>query len=1375
MLSIVSLLNDNDRKALGDNAMIKTSASIRDAAKIGLQSLYANADEIFEKYKDFDLIKEMKSRKEANLLWVRARAIDADVVNTNGDYFSEEELLKENDYQGTKKPAYKTFEGVPIYTNHKNDDIEQAKGMVVYAEWDEEEKCVYCVFFIDEDAYPDIARGIRLGYLTDVSMGASVENGICSICGNKAFIIDDYCDCLKDYKGRQHPSGKKAFEYNYGIKFIELSCVGDGAFESCTIEEIYDQSEILEQAKEIIKTANAINKSISVTAAINSDPHERREVEKALRQLYSLNNDFIRLAQAAGTLVGGQLLGGGVQQNATVSKILQALGVNSANSLNVLDLVNLALNFLEVAVLNLFARKDNIDLQHVAKITKAMGDLQNNLQDMIDDGVETGQNPQQPMVPAQQPQQPAQPQPQNPQQPNAQQAAFEPSVGKMISPMSDEFVMPLGGGVAASSNVRLVWASTNEEIKKTPELNKFGKFALAVDNLRKACGIPERIKEDVNLFPQKELKASNKDKYMVDLFKKLAQDAKKNNTVALGIDIKLEDKNGSRVVLSSDKGIKGFYKGQLLNWSPVLSESQISQMETGDGIRVASEILQDFSSFVKKAEQEKTIDTLVVYNQSLEADKEYEHPDARTEITKSHGTDALTTLQNKLEERREDKIVDEVWEDHLEADRDNELVHVTAELAEDAKKSIGHLPLEEMLHPDMEYSKIHGREVMTSVLSSIARTCLATKSKPKDVLSFLTKASDNKDFGKIIKLARLGTPARAYGYLMNRYSQALNSPEDSMDSLGGDSTGENPDLSTPPGDDLGGDSLGISAIKNIADNAPKEMTEGDITKALQVLKDSLEQAADKISEMLPEEEKDKGDDMKDALGDSDDVSPDDVNGAVTGMSLSGEDTGANPSDIVDSVNSMPSDQMASGINSARQPHNALARANNRKITTASKKDLNSNLIGWLADVANYNNLSTNKIVEAAKMFCEKKNASSYLAKAMKVADVKVTDETTHTTTIWATLEDVGVDVKDAAFNQKFRDYAVDLLSNSGYEVDPGTFALTEVNVDEGGMVCGKVTTRATKTFSPDSISATFEGNEYHDEDRDAVNQPGSDMYGTNMPDKDMPGTIMGEGQLVLSESAKSARRLARIKNVIKVAQGLGLPGAPPQGAPIASPATPDQSQGGMAGGNADLGLPGGDQGLSSLTGGTSDTPINDSPEPGTAAPWGTVCPQCGSKDLDITNGEGKCNSCNTQLKFKFTVEATPPSQGGETPPPTPEAGGTPDMGAEPAAMPGAPTGAPAGAPPSGMPGQAMASAPRVMVRVAYQTSADVYAASLQDNFNKFTATKLPVGMCCPKCGSRTASKESNKTYCYDCGTLSVSEIKRVQDKPGILEAVIKWM
>jgi hypothetical protein len=606
---------------------------------------------------------------------------------------------------------------------------------------------------------------------------------------------------------------------------------------------------------------------------------------------------------------------------------------------------------------------------------------------------------------------------------------------------------------------------------------------------------------------------------------------------------------------------------------------------------------------------------------------------------------------------------------------------------------------------------------------------------------------------------------------MNRFSQVATAPMDDQEApIGGDSSMSD---STPSMED--------TAITDIADNAPQEMTEGDIQKALEVLKDSLEQAADKISEMLPGEDKDKGDDMKDALsGDNlgDEVSADDVNGAVTGMSLTGDESGAHPSDIVDSVNNMPSSSMESGIDAARKPSNSLARAKSRNVKTASTKSLNDNLIGWLADVANYNNIPTKNIVAAAKLFCSQKNASSYLAKAMKVADVKVQDESTHTTTIWATIDDVGVDVKDAAFNQKFRDYAVDLLSQSGYEVDPTTFALTEINVDESGMVCGKVTTRATKTFSPES--EPVESDIFHDEDRDMVNQPSSDMYGTNMKDKDIPGVITGEGQLTLSASDKKANRLARLQNIIKVAQGLGLPGAPQQGGAAPAPMGQDPNAAGqapgMGGGGADLGL-GGDQGLSSLTGGESETPINDSPEPGTKAPWGTVCPQCGSKDLDIANGEGKCNSCNTQLKFKFTVEATPPDQGGSapegeaaglggTPPPAPE------MGAEQSLMPTGPA-APGAPGVGGAP--AMASAPRVMVRVAYHVSADVYAAALNDNFNKYAAIKLPVGMCCPACGSREASKEENNTYCYNCGTLAVSKVERVAGKPGILKAVIKWM
>ncbi|MFM9625754.1 hypothetical protein ACKI14_48780, partial [Streptomyces turgidiscabies] len=92
-----------------------------------------------------------------------------------------------------KMPAYKTFEGVPIYTNHENTDITKAKGQVVFAEWDPEEKCVFVVFYVDAKAYPDIARGIKVGYMTDVSMGCQVQSGECSKCGNVAHTEKDYC------------------------------------------------------------------------------------------------------------------------------------------------------------------------------------------------------------------------------------------------------------------------------------------------------------------------------------------------------------------------------------------------------------------------------------------------------------------------------------------------------------------------------------------------------------------------------------------------------------------------------------------------------------------------------------------------------------------------------------------------------------------------------------------------------------------------------------------------------------------------------------------------------------------------------------------------------------------------------------------------------------------------------------------------------------------------------------------------------------------------------------------------------------------------------------------------------------------------------
>ena len=1764
MLSVVSLLKEQDRKELVENSMIKTSSSIKQAAKIGLQSLYANTDEVLEKYKDFDLIKEMKARKGANLLWVRARAIDANIVNTNGDYFSEEELTKEMDYQGKKMPAYKTFEGVPIYTNHKNDNVEEAKGMVVYSEWDEEEKCVYCVFFIDEDAYPDIARGIRQAYIRDVSMGCfdgntkiptsngfkkiidvnendklfdkngnlvnivnrqeydhfekihlvtlegghqikctdyhpflsftqeqwknrkslkrpkdtngkklskwvqndispeytrlenlkpgdvflspiggavindadfninraklvgyflaegsydsgshlntihftfnfsekdsyaqevvdlireefnaeakiyvpkaknvcrvsisnenlknwffyncgrwsskkklnpkwlqapydiqktvigswidgdgtstvdkrnnnaylrvttvsidlfdqmsfmlsrlgiyhscyfsykgkkfdyinlesfedfhpqcmiqipsyatcelkgflhkqvcasslnkdkhtynnflarkiisiqeipvkqqkvytfqtesgnylahnfiskncSVDLGRCSICGNEATTEKDYCSHLKQYKGKIEPvSGKKAFEYNYGIKFIELSCVGDGAFESCEILELYDQDELLQKAQYTIKTAQSLNSSITLAASLNENISDQRNVEQALRQLQNLNHSIIKIAQTAGTLVGGQLLGGSGSQNATVVKILQGLGIDPSSSLNILDLVNLALNFLEVAVLNLFSRKDNIDLAHVAKLTKAMGELQNTLQDMIDDGIETsGQKNTQPMIPPQgaTPQTPAPQQPVAPNAPvptNTNQAIYtydtpleQPSVGTMVAPFSQTpYVMPLGGGVSASAdNVRFVWSSngTFEEIEtKQIKLNKIGKLVVALDNLREACLIPKKNEyEVINNFPQKnKTSASSGDKTIMDQFKKIAQDYKKQNSVALAIDIKLDDKSGNRVILSTDKGIKGYHQGQLTNWSPSLTDSQLAQMENGDGYRVASDLLTDFSKLVRTATQENKVDVLMVLNENLEPNKTHELSKTNLDIETQYRGDKLVQFEEKLTGHRKNDDHLSTLDEKLSAKRTSELVRIVTELSNDAKKGLGHEPLEDMLHPNFAKSTVPGREIMSNVVKGIARTCQTTNSNPENVLEFLTKLSIN-EIGRLLKIARLGTPARKYDAIMGKYAQTNMQMKEEMPPI-------------TPEENMPETSMETEAIKNVADTATQETSEGDIMEALKVIRDNFSQAVDKLNEILGKTTGDKGDEMKDALVSDGDVDQDAMKGAVTGLSLSGEETGASPSDLVDSVNATPVGDMANNISEARTPMSVSARAKQKYTKTASKKDLESNIVGWLADMANHHKISSEKIALAAKLFCSHNEAAkTVLAKAIRTSDVQVIDETTHATTITCTLEDIGTDVKDAAFNQKFRDFAVHLLSQSGYEVDPATFALTEIIVSEDGTVQGKVSTKAIKYFNPEMTTAS--GLDYVDEDK---------LKKAVMPEGAMVGEVIGEtpttapesmSQMIMSASAKTTKRLARMKNIMRLAQ-LGFPGGSAAPAPApgvgAAPTDPTGGMGaGMAGGAGDLGL-------GSLTGASepapSDTPINDSPEPGNKSPWGTICPQCGSKDVDIANGEGTCNSCNAQLKYKFTVEVAPPESKDET-------AGSPET--EPMSAPMPPVGGPAsaaqtglggipGATPAPQPPGAMASNYKVMTRIAYKTSAEVYASALSENFNKVVASKLPVGMICPACGSRTASKQSKNTYCYDCGTLSISNIKRIKDEPGMLEANIFWI
>jgi len=190
---------------------------------------------------------EAEVEKHPTALFFRAKAIEADIPNNNGDSFSAKELKK----------SCQTFIGVPFFTNHQNSNVESAKGKVVWAEWNDQDKAIYVVAFVDREAYPNLCRGIEQEYMAGVSMGCSVEYSVCSICGNKAATLDEYCSHIRNFKGRKFTGTAKdvrtgetkqfknapVYEDNYGIRFIELSGVADPACTSCRIDSIYKNDE----------------------------------------------------------------------------------------------------------------------------------------------------------------------------------------------------------------------------------------------------------------------------------------------------------------------------------------------------------------------------------------------------------------------------------------------------------------------------------------------------------------------------------------------------------------------------------------------------------------------------------------------------------------------------------------------------------------------------------------------------------------------------------------------------------------------------------------------------------------------------------------------------------------------------------------------------------------------------------------------------------------------------------------------------------------------------------------------------------------------------------------------------------------------------
>ena len=1390
-ITINSFLTEHDRNTAREHMLKTASKQMREAAKIGLQSLYADPSEVLEKYKDFDIVKEMKARKDAKLLWVRARSIDADTVNHNGDYFSKAELLKEVEVKGEKIPAYKTFEGVPIYTNHKNDDIEQAKGMVVYAEWEESENCVYCTFFVDEEAYPDIARNIRTGVIHDVSMGCSVAYGICSKCGNKAYTEKEYCSCLKKWKGKkENGSGKSIYEENYDLKFIELSCVGDGAFDTCEIKEIYDVDDILNAATDAEKKASELIANIVVAQqGAPSDPTVRHEYEECLRVAENTARTSIKLAQSAGTLVGGQLMAGeGANQNSTVQAVLGALGIDPRSGLNILDLINLSLNFLEVAVMNMFARKDNVDLVHVGKITKSMADLQSTMQDMIDDGIDTGGGQgQQPLNQQQLQQQPQPQQPQQPQQNNVAPANYMPAgnVGRMIEPaLFTSGQQGVGGAVAlASSSHNLVWASKDGRrevfaststqpkdssfIKLTKGLIQFkealsdnSSIASVTQNVIRVAN--ERNKNIRNNTPHS-LRAEGNNQ--MDHFAKIASEQRKKLAAAVTIDFKVEDGAGNRLVLSTDGSITGFTNGNRSNWEPILSEQQLSAMESGGGARVAADLLKDFvKTAIKAPHMDKDVKELELKGErkgvpykTLADGVATMHADPNADKTRE---ESLESLRKDNAEYGEEALTSAGLYGHKVNDAD--VKEALSELVAQANKGVS----EEGLNERLECCRVEGsapaHEVMVHTVEALGDAVVESYSTPSEVVEASTKLANEELLPEMIATASAGTSVRA----------KLASKADFFKSER---------VSSSP----------LTAVlASLGNKVSKTVTAGDLAEALRVAASEVDftmESVTKLAELKMSNAKGSTSEAKAKVSKSEElrtalrgnvtgdalISKNDLKSVISAMAMSADDTDSTPEEVAVEVEAMDPETMIAEVNKARTASATSARLKSRARRefwgerVASKTDLSTNVIGWLADYATNFNLSTKSIVTAAKkLVSDGELAEKLIVKAIetkqnaeRTAAMQVTHETSDSIRFVCRTEDLdGLKPNDEGFEDAFRQKAMEVLQGNGFTVDPNTFSFTDLNVSAYGDITATVSSRTSKSFSAQSVSEV-------------------PMVGGEIG----PEEEMGEPQVIMTEEARMARNERRSRILNRYAQ-MAAPGQG-MGGGMAAPAAPDMGMDAGAFGGA---------GISAMTTDpmAADAPVGEDmdamSEPGDKKPWGTVCPVCGSDDVDVAESKGSCNSCGSTYEIQMSLKLISDGTGGQgEKDEEPEAdmgemGGMGDLGPAAGAPVGGPMGAPApaapGAPAPGMPGLPPATASiKGLFRLAATVDADVYLETAKEGFTRTASRRLPIGMVCPKCGNREANKVKDTSFCHSCGNISKTTVAQNKKNPSKLDVTITWI
>lgn len=165
----------------------------------------------------------------------------SDLPNRNGVGFPLTELIKWDPEVG--RQSYKTWKGMPTYSEHQNDDYTKARGVIADAMmrklhgfnqgriWK-----VLLLLTFDRSKYPDVAHRILTGETNSYSMGAWVSSYQCSYCnaevGKCSHIRPNQTGVISNI------NGELVYRKAIGIRGFECSEVATPAYISAISDQV---------------------------------------------------------------------------------------------------------------------------------------------------------------------------------------------------------------------------------------------------------------------------------------------------------------------------------------------------------------------------------------------------------------------------------------------------------------------------------------------------------------------------------------------------------------------------------------------------------------------------------------------------------------------------------------------------------------------------------------------------------------------------------------------------------------------------------------------------------------------------------------------------------------------------------------------------------------------------------------------------------------------------------------------------------------------------------------------------------------------------------------------------------------------------------